>query len=55
MTGKELLEILQKLPEEDLNRDIIIFDGPSYYTPYKVEVLTDKKWGKRLQGKLMID
>ena len=54
MTGKELLEILQKLPEEDLNRDIIMFDGPSYYTPCKVEV-TDGEWSKRLQGKLMID
>lgn len=54
MTGKELLEKLQKLTEEDLNREIIMFDGPSYYTPYKVEILNEK-WGKNLNGKLMID
>lgn len=54
MTGRELIEQLQRFPEADLEREIIIFDGPSYGTPSKFMVL-DEKWGKRLSGKLMID
>lgn len=54
MTGKELLKILQEFSDEDLDRDIVMFDGPSYYTPCKVKVM-EEKWGKRLQGKLLID
>jgi hypothetical protein len=54
MTAKELIKALQDLGEENLNRDIVMFDGPSYYTPYKVEVMTDKNWGK-LIGKIIID
>ncbi|MDO4212226.1 MAG: hypothetical protein Q4D23_11055 [Bacteroidales bacterium] len=34
MKVKELIEQLQKEPQE---QDVIMFDGPSYYTPYKVE------------------
>ena len=54
MTGKELLEALQKFSEEDLNRDIIMFDGPSYFTPTRV-IITNDTWSKKLRGKLMID
>lgn len=54
MTGRELINILQALSEEDLARDIIIFDGPAYITPCRVLVMGEK-WGKKLQGKLLID
>lgn len=54
MTGKDLINTLQALSEEDLARDIIIFDGPAYITPCRVVVM-GKKWGKKLQGKLLID
>lgn len=52
MTARELIKALQDLGEENLDKDIIMFDGPSYYTPYKVEIL--KHWGQ-LSGKIMID
>ena len=55
MTARELIKALQDLGEEDLDRDIIMFDGPSFYTPYKVKILEDKAWGNRLIGKIMID
>ena len=54
MTARELIQELQKLGEENLDKEIIMFDGPSYYTPYKVEVLTDEKW-RRHTGKILID
>jgi hypothetical protein len=54
MTARELIKSLQDLGEDNLDKKVIIFDGPSYYTPYKVEVITDKNWGK-LVDKIMID
>ena len=54
MTGKELIKALQDLGDENLDREIVMFDGPSYYTPYKIEVLKDRKWGKQY-GCIMID
>ncbi len=54
MTARELIASLQELGEENLDREIVMFDGPSYYTPYKVELLTDRIWGK-VFGKIMID
>lgn len=53
MTARQLIKTLQDLGEENLDRDIIIFDGPSYYSPYKVEIL-DEKWNKHT-GKIIID
>ncbi len=53
MTGRELIKALQGLGEENLDRDIVMFDGPSWYTPYKVAILS-KDWGKQA-GKIMID
>lgn len=53
MTARELIKILQDLGEENLDKEIIMFDGPSYYTPYKVDVLSNK-FG-RLQGRILID
>ena len=54
MTARELIKALQDLGEENLDEQVIMFDGPSFYTPYKVEVMTDKNWGK-LKDKIMID
>ena len=54
MTGRELIKALQDLGDENLDREIVMFDGPSYYTPYKVEVLNDRKWGRQY-GCIMID
>lgn len=53
MTGRELIKALQGLGEENLDRDIVMFDGPSFYNPYKVVIL-GKHWGKQA-GKIMID
>ena len=55
MTARELIKALQDLGEENLDRDIVMFDGPSFYSPYKVKILEEKEWGKRLIGKIMID
>lgn len=55
MTGRGLIKALQDLGEENLDREIIMFDGPSYYTPYRIEVLQDNKLGKNTQGKIIID
>lgn len=53
MTARELIKALQDLGEENLDRTVIMFDGPAYYTPYKIEIL-DEKWNKQA-GKIMID
>ena len=53
MTARELIEALKALGEKNLDKEVIIFDGPSYYTPYKVEVM-DKTWGK-LKGNILLD
>ena len=54
MTARELIKALQDLGEENLDKQVIMFDGPSYYTPYKVEITSDPKWGN-LKDKIMID
>ena len=54
MTAGELIEALKALGEKkNLDKEVIMFDGPSYYTPYKVEVM-DKTWGK-LKGNILLD
>lgn len=53
MTARQLIDSLHNLGEENLDREIILMDGPSYFTPYKTEVLGDS-W-KRLEGKILID
>lgn len=35
MKVKELIEVLKKMPQEE---EVIIFDGPVSYTPWKVYV-----------------
>ena len=54
MTARDLIKALQDLGDENLDKEIVMFDGPSYYTPYKVEVLKDKSWGRQY-GKILID
>lgn len=54
MTGRELIKALQDLGDKNLDKEIVMFDGSSYYTPYKVEVLKDKSWGCQY-GKILID
>lgn len=54
MTVRQLIKSLQDLGEDNLDREIIMMDGPSSYTPYKAEVLEDNSWGK-LRGKVLID
>lgn len=51
MTARQLIKALQELGEENLDRDIIMWDGPSTYTPYKVEILKDTKY----KGNILID
>jgi len=56
MTAKELIKILQELGEENLDREVIMFDCSWYYTPYKVEILRNKEGRDRnLNGKILID
>ncbi len=53
MTGRQLIQSLQDLGEENLDKEVIMMDGPSSYTPYKVEILGEN-WG-RLKGNILID
>lgn len=56
MTVKSLIEHLQQLGEENMEREVIMFDGPSWYTPYKVELITKKsKLSEKFMGKVFID
>lgn len=55
MTVNDLIRSLQKLGEENLDKEVIIFDCASHFTPYKVEVLKDGYWRKELVGKVLID
>ena len=49
MIVSELIKALEKMPQE---QEIIMFDGPAYYTPSKVYVCD---WKVRLNGKVVID
>ena len=40
MTAHELIKALQDLGEENLDKEVCMFDGSAWYTPYK-----DKSWG----------
>lgn len=54
MKAKELIKELQKFSESDLDREVIVFDGPAYATVSRVEILNNK-WSERLRGKILID
>ena len=53
MTVRELIEELNELGEDNLDREVIMFDSAASYTPYKVMVL-DSTW-KSLEGSVLID
>ena len=54
MTARQLIKSLQDLGEENLDREVIMTDGPGVFTPYKVELLNDEIW-KWSNGKILID
>ena len=41
-----MIKALQDLGEENLDREIVMLDGPICYTPYKVEVY--RSWAIRM-------
>lgn len=53
MTARELIKALQDLGE--LDKEIVIFDGPSYFTPSRIMILKGKCYNKELQGTILID
>lgn len=53
MKVRELSNLLQNLGEDNLDKEIVIFDTGWSYTPTRVKLLDDK-WGK-LEGKVLID
>lgn len=50
MTVSELIEALEKMPQD---RIVIMFDGPSYYTPSVV--YESDKYGKDKTLKVIVD
>jgi hypothetical protein len=54
MTARQLIKSLQDLGEENLDKEVIMMDGPSSYTPYKAVLLEEDTWG-RLKGNILID
>lgn len=50
MTVAELIKELEKMPQD---REVIMFDCDSCYTPYKVFVADN--FGERVNGKVIID
>ena len=50
MIVSELIEALQKMPQD---KTVIMFDGPSYYTPSTV--YESDKYGKDKTLKVVID
>ena len=49
MKVAELIELLQSMPQD---AEVVMFDGPSYYTPFKVYVWEEEG---RLKGRVVID
>ena len=50
MTVNELIAALQQMPQDS---EVVMFDGPSYFTPCKVYVAG---WGgKEIKGNVVID
>lgn len=57
MTARELIKRLQDLGEERLDKEVIMLDCTTYYTPYRIEII-DESLGfknKRLIGNILID
>lgn len=49
MKVTELIKELEKMPQD---KEVIMFDGPAYYTPCRVFIWEEKG---RLNGKVVID
>lgn len=49
MTVSELIKELEQMPQD---KEVIMFDGPAYYTPSRVFIWEEKG---RLNGKVVID
>jgi hypothetical protein len=50
MTVAELIKELEKMPQD---KKVLMFDGPSYYTPSTV--YESDKYGKDKNGNVIID
>lgn len=50
MTVAELIKELEKMPQD---KTVLMFDGPSYYTPSTV--YESDKYGKSKTGSVIID
>ena len=57
MTVVELITKLQLLGDKNLEKEVIMFDGPNYFTPCRVKVLSDadSNFGRQLKDKVLID
>ena len=53
MTARELINRLQALGEENLDSNIVMFDGPAWYTPSRIDVLDESF--KNHKGEILID
>ena len=57
MTARELIKRLQDLGEENLDKDVILLDCTTYYTPYRLKIIDEESGfkNKRLIGNILID
>ena len=53
MTARELIQELQNLGEDNLDREIVMWDAGHPYSPYKVKILQGQFHS--LEGKILID
>lgn len=47
-------ELIEELKQQPQDADVVMFDGPSYYTPSKV-YMWQMKGKSKLNGKVVID
>lgn len=55
MTARELITQLQSLGESNIDREVVMVDGPAFFTPYRVKILEEDSWSKYTKGKILID
>ena len=53
MTARELISNLQSLGEKNLDREVVMFDGPAWFTPSRIKVLDESF--KNHKGEILID
>lgn len=53
MTVRELIHQAEALGDEHFDKEVIMFDGPSYFTPTKMVVLGES-W-PRFKDKVLLD